>query len=176
MKSVLLAVGRGLWRVLRALFLALAAAIIAIEEWGWRPLTAMAARLAKWPPIGRFEDAVRRAPRRVALLLFLAPAVLLFPVKLVALWLIHIGRTSLGVMVILLAKALGTAFVGRLFILTESQLTTFPWFARALSWWRATKRRVKATVRTSLLWRAASRIKRRTSLWMRRRMRGAGLR
>lgn len=171
MKSVF----RGLWRVLRALFLALAALVIAIEEWGWRPLTGMAARLAKWPPIGRLEDAIRAAPRRVALLLFLAPAVLLFPVKLLALWLIHIGRTTLGVVVILLAKALGTAFVGRLFILTESRLTTFPWFARALSWWRATKRRVKATVRASLAWRAATRMLRRISVWMRRRMHRADL-
>ena len=176
MKSVLRGLWRGVWRVLRALFLGLAAVIIAIEEWGWRPLTGMAARLAKWPPIGRIEEAIRHAPRRVALLLFLAPAVLLFPVKLLALWLIHIGRTTLGVVVILLAKALGTAFVGRLFILTESQLTTFPWFARALSWWRATKRRVKATVQTSLLWQAASRIKRRLALWMRRRIRGARMR
>jgi hypothetical protein len=170
------AVFRGLWRMLRALFLALAAVVIAIEEWGWRPLTAMAARLAKWPPIARLEDVIRAAPPRVALLLFLAPAVLLFPVKLLALWLIHIGRTTLGVVVILLAKALGTAFIGRLFILTESRLTTFPWFARALSWWRATKLRVKAIVRSSLLWRAVSRIRRRINLWMRRRMRSAGLR
>src|SRR5204863_5823944 len=33
---------RTLWRVLRAILLALAAVILAIEEWGWRPLTAWA--------------------------------------------------------------------------------------------------------------------------------------
>lgn len=165
-----------LWRLLRGLFLALATVIIAIEEWGWRPLTAMAARLAQWPPIGRLEDLIRRAPPRVALGLFLAPAVLLFPIKLLALWLIHLGRTTLGVVVILAAKALGTAFVGRLFILTESQLTSFAWFARSLSWWRATKLRVKAAVRTSLLWQAAARLKRRLSLWLRRRVRSMRMR
>ena len=167
MKAVL----KLLWRVLRGMFLAVAALIIAIEEWGWRPLTAMAARLAKWPPIGRLEDRIRRAPPSVALLLFLVPAVMLFPIKLLALWLIHLGRTTLGVVVILAAKALGTAFVGRLFILTESQLTTFSWFARSLSWWRATKLRVRAAVERSLLLQLVRRMKRRLSLWVRRRVR-----
>lgn len=162
---------RPLWRLLRLIFLALAALVIAIEEWGWRPLTAMAARFAKWPPIGRLEDRIRRAPPRVALLLFLAPAVLLFPIKLLALWLIHLGRTTLGVVVILAAKALGTAFVGRLFILTEHQLVRFPWFARSLSWWRATKLRVKSAVRASLLWQGAARLNRRISIWVRRPLR-----
>lgn len=165
------AVFRLLWRAVRGLLLALAALIIAIEEWGWRPLTAMAARCAKWPPIGRLEEKIRRAPPRVALLLFLAPAVLLFPVKLVALWLIHLGRTTLGVVVILLAKGLGTAFIGRLFILTESQLTTFPWFARSLSWWRATKQRVRAAVERSLLLQGLKRLRRRLSVWVKRRLR-----
>ena len=169
MKAVL----KLLWRVLRGMFLAVAALIIAIEEWGWRPLTAMAARLAKWPPIGRLEARIRRAPPRVALLLFLAPAVMLFPIKLLALWLIHLGRTTLGVVVILLAKALGTAFVGRLFILTEAQLTSFSWFAKSLSWWRSTKVRVKAAVQQSRLIQAVRRTQRCLSLWVRRRVRSA---
>jgi len=165
------AVFKLLWRGMRAVLLAMAAVIIAIEEWGWRPLSAMAAHLGKWPPIGRLEDKIRAASPRVALLWFLVPAVLLFPVKLVALWLIHLGRTTLGVVVILAAKALGTAFVGRLFVLTESQLTTFAWFARALSWWRATKLRVQAAVRRSLVWQSLRRVKRVVSLWVRRRIR-----
>ncbi|TXC67104.1 hypothetical protein FSC37_19375 [Piscinibacter aquaticus] len=49
----------------------------------------------------------------------------LFPVKLLALWAIHQGQTLPGVLVIVAAKLLGTAFVGRLFILTEPQLTQF---------------------------------------------------
>jgi len=167
------AVFKLLWRGLRGIFLALAAVVIAIEEWGWRPLTAWAARLAKWPPIGRLEDRIRRVPPYVALLLFLAPAVMLFPVKLLALWLIHLGRTTLGVVIIVAAKALGTAFVGRLFILTEAQLMTFPWFARALSWWRAIKLRVRAAVERSAWLQAVRRTRRRMSLWVRRRMRGA---
>ena len=169
MKAVL----RWIWRVLRALLLALAAFVLLIEEWGWRPLTAWAARLGRWAPIARLEARIRAAPPKVALALFLVPAVMLFPIKLVALWLIHLGQTSLGVAVILAAKALGTALVGRLFIITEPQLTSFPWFSRSLAWWRATKLRVRAAIDRSPLWQAMRHTRRRVSLWLRRQIRRA---
>jgi hypothetical protein len=123
--------------------------------------------------VARLEARIRRAPPKVALALFLVPAAMLFPVKLVALWLIHLGRTTLGLVVILAAKALGTALVGRLFILTEPQLTQFAWFARALAWWRATKRRVREAVADWPLWRAMRRTHRWWSLRWRRRLRSA---
>ena len=155
-------------RVLRGVLLVLVAAILFIEEWGWRPLTAFMAWLAKWPPLAKLESFIQRLPSRWALALFLVPAVMLFPIKLVALWLIHQGRTALGLMVILLAKLVGTALVGRLFVLTERQLLQFAWFARALGWWRATKERVKAAVKRSATWRAAQVVRRRVRILFRR--------
>jgi hypothetical protein len=107
----------------------------------------------------------------VAIALFLVPAVMLFPIKVLALWLIHIGRATLGVVVIVAAKVLGTALVGRLFILTEPQLLTFAWFARALRWWRATKLRVRRAIAESAWWRGARHAARRASVWLRRRAR-----
>jgi hypothetical protein len=159
---------RLLWRVLRGALLVLAAIVLFIEEWGWRPLTAWAARLAKWPPLARLEQRILALPPRGALALFIVPAVALFPVKLVALWLIHLGRTTLGVLVIVLAKLVGTALVGRLFILTEPQLMQFAWFARALGWWRLTKARIRAAVRGSPAWRTTRALARRWRLWLRR--------
>lgn len=153
---------------MRAVLLVLAAAILFIEEWGWRPLTALMGRLAKWPPLARLETFIQSLSSRWALVLFLVPAVLLFPVKLVALWLIHRGQTGLGLTVIVLAKLVGTALVGRLFVLTERQLMKFPWFARALAWWRATKERVKAAVKGSATWRAAQLLRRRARVLFRR--------
>lgn len=144
-------------RVLRAVLLALAAAVLFIEEWGWRPLTAFAARIARWPPLARLEARIRRVRPLVAIALFGVPALLLFPVKLVALWLIHAGQAVLGVTVIVLTKLVGTAIVGRLFLLLEAQLMTFPWFAVAWGWWRATKARVVARVKASAVWRTARR-------------------
>jgi hypothetical protein len=162
---------RWLWRGLRGLLLALAAVVLFIEEWGWRPLTAWAARLASWPPLARLEARIVALPARWALALFIVPAIALFPVKLVALWLIHLGRTTLGVAVIVAAKLIGTASVGRLFILTEPQLMQFAWFARALGWWRATKERIRTAVQTAPAWRAMRAAVRRWRLWLRRAVR-----
>lgn len=162
---------RGLWRLARGVLLLLAALVFAIEEWGWKPLTRIAERLAQWAHLQRLEARIRRTSPGVALLLFLVPALLLFPLKVFALWLIHLGRASLGVAVIVLAKLLGTALLGRLFILTEPQLMRFRWFARTLAWWRATKRRVREALLRWQLWQQARRGWRRVSLWVRRRVR-----
>ena len=156
------------WRLLRGVLLALAAALMFFEEWGWRPLTAWAARMAQWPPIARLEVRIQQLSPGLALALFVLPSVLLLPVKLLALALIQGGQAGLGLVVILVAKLLGTALVGRLFILTESQLMHFGWFARALGWWRATKERVKAAVRASLAWRAVRASRRKLRMWFRR--------
>jgi len=91
----------------------------------------------------------------VALALFGVPALLLVPVKLGALWMIQQGQPLLGVAIIVVAKVLGTALVGRLFVLVEPQLMTFAWFVRCAAWWRATRDRVKSALRQSFVWRAA---------------------
>ena len=150
---------------MRGFGLVLAAIVIFVEEWGWRPLTAFAAALARWLHLQRLEARIAAAPPIVALLLFLAPAVLLFPLKLLALWLIGQGDAGLGVFIIVAAKVLGTAFVGRLFVLVEPQLMTFAWFARALGWWRETKAQIVERVRRSAPWRAARALRR---LWLAR--------
>ena len=160
-----------LWRVLRGVGLALAAIVLFVEEWGWRPLTAFAGWLVRRLHLQRLEARIAASPRRVALLLFLAPAVLLFPLKLLALWFIEQGRTSLGIAIIVGAKLIGTAFVGRLFVLVERQLMTFPWFARALNWWRRTKERVLQAVRSSPMWRTARAPRRWCGAWLRRAVR-----
>ena len=154
-----------LWRVVRGFGLVLAAIVIFVEEWGWRPLTAAAAKLAGWLHLHKLEARIAAAPPLLALLLFLAPAVLLFPLKLLALWVIGQGETGLGVSIIVAAKVIGTAFVGRLFVLVEPQLMTFPWFARALGWWRTTKAAIVERVKQSAPWRAARALRR---LWLSR--------
>ena len=83
------------------------------------------------------------------------PALLLVPVKLGALWLIQDGQAMLGVAIIVAAKVLGTALVGRLFVLVESQLMTFAWFVRCAAWWRATRDQVGHALRQSFVWRGA---------------------
>ncbi|MEO8527394.1 MAG: hypothetical protein ABI460_21870 [Caldimonas sp.] len=159
-----------LWHIVRGALLGIAAIVIFIEEWGWRPLSAFAARLGRWPPLARLEARIAAAPRRVALLLFIAPALALFPLKLVALWLVEEGRTMLGISLIVAAKLVGTAIVGRLFVLLEHQLLSFRWFARALEWWHRTKARVMKTLRESTLWRTMRVLRRGWRSWWRRAM------
>lgn len=159
---------RWLWRAIRGVLLALAAVVLFLEEWGWRPLTAWAARIGRWPPFARVEARIRQASPRTALLLFLAPAVLLFPIKVLALWLVKSGHAGLGILLIITLKIVSTAFLGRLFIITEPQLVTFAWFARALGWWRATKLRVRQAVVDSSGWQGVLKLRRRTALWVRR--------
>ena len=162
---------RGLWRIARGVLLTLAAIVLFIEEWGWRPLAALAGRIARWPPLAWLEARIAGAPPRFALVLFVVPAVLLFPIKLLALWLIHEGHAALGVAVIIAAKVIGTALVGRLFVLTEHQLMQFAWFARAFGWWVATKQRIKAAVVGSRVWRTARAALRRVRACLRLRVR-----
>ena len=142
-------------RAVRAVLLPPAAAILFVEEWGWRPLAALLARLGRFLPLARLEALLRRAPPRLALALFLVPAVLLFPIKLVALWLIDGGRTVLGLSVIVATKLIGTAVVGRLFVLLEPQLMQFAWFARAVTAWQVVKARIRAALHRSAWWQAA---------------------
>ena len=141
-------------RTVRALLLPPAAAILFIEEWGWRPLAALLARLGRFLPVARLEALIRRAPPRLALALFLVPAVLLFPIKLLALWLIDGGRPLLGLSVIVATKLVGTAVVGRLFVLLEPKLMQFAWFARAVAAWQTLKARVRAALQRSGWWQA----------------------
>ncbi len=148
---------QGLWRLLQPPLLTLAAAVVFIEEWGWRPLTAWAARLAQWPPLARVEALIRKASPPIAIALFFAPMLLLLPVKIAALWLIAIGRAGLGIAIIVVAKLLGTAFVGRLFVLLEPQLLRYRWFARALNGWRKTRARILVALHATAFWRRARR-------------------
>lgn len=148
------------------MLLGAAALVLFFEEWGWRPLTALAASIARWPPLAALEAAICRAPPRAALALFLVPAILLVPVKLAALWLIGNRHATLGIVVIVAAKLIGTAFVGRLFVLVETQLMQFSWFAHGIGWWRATRERVMTALRQSAFWRSARAMRRRTRRWL----------
>jgi len=162
---------RPLWRLLRALLLGLAALVVFIEEFGWRPLSAWLGRIARWPPLRALEARIQRLPARPALGLFLVPAVLLFPIKIAALGLLQAGHAATGVGIIVAAKLLGTAVVGRLFVLLEPQLREFAWVVRALGWWHRVKAAVGGAVRESRLWRALRATILQSRGWLRRRPR-----
>ncbi|MBC5763528.1 hypothetical protein [Ramlibacter albus] len=137
------------------------ALLILFEEWGWEPLQRALLRLAKFLHLEWLEARIRELPPYAALVLFIAPSLLLLPVKLLALWLVGQGRMLLGTLVIVAAKIVGTAIVARLFTLTKPALMRLAWFERAYNAWITWKAALLAIVRESWPWRWARVVKRR---------------
>ena len=133
---------------------------LVFEEWGWEPLQRLLGRLGRLPVLRQLEAGVQRLPPWAALAVFLAPTLLLLPIKLAALWLIAQGHSLAGLALIVAAKLVGTAIVARLFVLTRPALLQMPWFARLYGRWLPWKALLLAQVRASWAWRAARLIKR----------------
>ena len=147
----------------------LLAVIILFEEWGWEPLQRLLARIGRWPGLRWIEGFVRGLPPWAAVIMFMVPAALLLPIKLLALWAIGRGHLVLGMLVIVAAKIVGTAIVARLFTLTQQALMQLRWFAWAYSHWMRLKQTVLARARASWAWRVGRVIKRQwRQRWRRR--------
>lgn len=130
------------------------ALILIFEEWGWEPLSRLLGYLARLPLWARMEAFIARLPPYAALVAFFAPALMLLPVKLLALYWISRGHAVLGLAVVLAAKMLGTAAVARLFALTQPALMQMPWFARLYGRWKPWKDALMAQVKNSPVWLA----------------------
>jgi|SRR5205085_11135757 len=144
---------------IRGFFLGILALLLLFEEWGWEALAAAIARLSRLPFFAWLEERIRRLPPYAALATFAAPALLLVPVKLLALYFIGAGHGMLGLVVLFGAKVAGTAIVARLFALTQPTLMQLAWFARWYPRWKAWKDRLMDQVRRSPAWLAAGRMK-----------------
>ena len=136
------------------------ALVILFEEWGWEPLAALMARIARWPVFAWVERRIRALPSYAALAVFALPWLALLPIKLGALALIGQGRPVLGAAVIVVAKLVGTAVLARLFALTRPALMRLAWFASAYARWSGWKTATFAWVRASWAWRWGQRVKR----------------
>ena len=157
----------------------LAALCLLFEEWLWETGARLMRWVAQFPPLHALESAIVRLPPYWALAVFVLPAVLLFPVKILALLAITRGYPLSGVSVILLAKLGGAAAVARLYTLTRPALLSLPWFAR----WHAKFIQVKddwiGRLRATRAWRrvdglAALLAAARRNWWAARRARPGG--
>jgi len=146
-------------RFIRAVFGALVALVILFEEWGWEPLQAALARLGRLPPLAWLERRIAKLPSYAALAILAVPALAILPIKLAAVWVITRGHALAGLVIIVLAKLVGTAVLARLFALTRPALMRLDWFARGYARWTAWKNELLAWVRASALWRAAAAVK-----------------
>lgn len=140
-------------RLLRLLIGAVLVPIILFEEWGWDPLLAAMARLARWPPLRAFERRLAALPPYLALASLLLPALTLLPLKLLALWLLADGEVLASVLLVIAAKLVGTAVVAWLFAITKPALMRLHWFAVGYARWTVWKAGWVAVVRATWAWR-----------------------
>jgi hypothetical protein len=108
----------------------LAALILMLEDWFWDLGLRLVTFIVAWPPLKVLEKHVVALPPYGALCAFVLPAILLLPVKILALFAIASGHPISGITVIIVAKIGGAALVARLYVLTKPTLLSLPWFAR----------------------------------------------
>ncbi len=152
-------------RFLRNLVTGLLAVLLLFEEWGWEPLAAAMARLARLPLWAALERWIAHLPRWGALLTFGIPMLALLPVKLGALYLFAHGHAALGLTLLLGAKLVGTAVLARLFQLTQPALMGFAWFAKWYPRWKTWKDGILLWVRASAAWQWGVQARLRARLW-----------
>ena len=152
-------------RILRALTFGVLALVLLFEEWGWEPLARLMTRLARLPLWARMEALITRLPRWGALLIFAVPWALLLPIKLLALFLFAHSQKTLGIILLLAAKVLGTAIVARLFQLTQPALMQFEFFAKWYPRWKVWKDALMAQIRASEPWQFVVRTKVAIKTW-----------
>lgn len=154
-----------LLRLPRLMLEAALALIIVFEEWGWRPLADLLGRLGRLKPFAALERFIAGLPPYAALVVFALPSLLLFPLKLLALWLIAKGQAIAAGTLFIGAKVVGTALVARIFQLTQPALMKLGWFARLYGIVMPWKEALVAWVRTTWAWRYGRIVKARMKTW-----------
>lgn len=159
---------RTAWRIARGpLITALnivAALIVLFEEWGWRPLSDLLARLAKYAPVAAVERWIATLPPYVALVTIALPTTLLLPLKFVAVWLLANEHFATATLLFFAAKIASTALIARIFILTKPALMRISWFASLYNWFVPWKDALFAQIRASWIWRYGRMLKTRIKL------------
>lgn len=131
---------------------------VVLEETIWRWAAALGALIARIPVFAALERLILRLDARVVLLVFVVPIALLFPVKLAALWLLGNGHWLGGIALLAAAKATGTAFSARLYVVALPKLMEIRAFAWARGHVVALVARAHAFLDASPVWQAARRV------------------
>ena len=145
----------------------IAALILLFEEWGWRPLSALVARLARFPLWAMAERGIAGLPPYGALLTLAVPSVILIPAKLLGVYLLATGHFMTAGVIIVAAKFASTALIARIFLLTKPALMQIPWFAYAYGVFVPWQEALFARIRASWLWRYGRVLKYRAEQYVR---------
>ena len=129
------------------------ALVLLFEEWGWRPLSALVARLARFRLWALTERWIAGLPPYGALLTLAVPSIILIPAKLLGVYLLATGHFVTAGVMIVAAKFASTALIARIFLLTKPALMQIPWFAYAYGVFVPWQEALFARVRDSWPWR-----------------------
>ncbi|MBX3500916.1 MAG: hypothetical protein KF889_15855 [Alphaproteobacteria bacterium] len=154
-------------RVLTPPLVLIAAALILLEETLIKWAQRLMARLAALPLVAALEQRARRLPPYPAMILFLVPGAVLFPVKLAALWLLASGHVVWGTIIIVAGKLAGTAIGARIYLILRPTLVSLNWFARAEAWVFGWRDRIYARVRAMPAWQRAAAAIAAAKVWLR---------
>lgn len=129
------------------------ALLVLFEEWGWQPLVHLVGRLRQFKPWLRFEHWVEGLPSYPALIVLALPSLAIVPIKLIAVFLFAHGDFIAAALVLGAAKVVGTAFVGRLFILTKPAILRIGWVAALYNTIVPWQEAMFAYLRATWVWR-----------------------
>lgn len=152
-----------LWRGVRVAAIGalqvVAALVVLFEEWGWRPLSNLLARLARFRLWARLEQAIAGLPPYAALAVIALPSALLLPLKFVAVYLVANGYLLTAAALFVAAKITSTALIARVFLLVKPALMQIPWFVALHDRFVPWKDAIFANIRASWVWRYGRMVK-----------------
>jgi hypothetical protein len=140
-------------RALEIAIVPLVAAIVFFEQTLIKYLNVAMAAVARWPPIARIEAWLVRLPPYAALTAFVAPSILILPIKLIALWFAAMGEYGFALGTLIVGKMLGTAVLARLYRILRPTLMTIPWYAKADTWFFYWRDQAYAFVKSLPAWK-----------------------
>jgi hypothetical protein len=118
-------------RLLR-IFWTFLAIVFLVEAWLWDRLEPIVAFVVARIPLQAFKARVAawidHLPPAATLLVFLVPVVLLFPLKLVGLWMLSRGDWAAATGVLVFAKLVGVGVTAFVFDVTREKLLLLAWF------------------------------------------------
>jgi hypothetical protein len=136
-------------RILQPLWVLLAL-IFLIEAWLWDHLEPIVARVVAWIPLRAFKawlaGHIDTLSPATTLIVFVAPVILLFPLKLAGLWLLANDYWGSAVVVLVLAKFLGLGVAAFIFDVTRPKLLQMAWFQKLHDWVMAMRAKAHAIV------------------------------
>ncbi|HEY8333690.1 MAG TPA: hypothetical protein VIQ05_07835 [Tardiphaga sp.] len=113
-------------------FLVLLALIFLIEAWLWDHLEPVVARIVALIPLRAFKAwlaaCVDRLSPALTLVVFVIPLVLLFPLKIVEVWLLAHHYWIAAIALIVASKFIGVGVLAFIFDVTRSKLLQMVWF------------------------------------------------